>query len=144
MLKEFFQKISWYIWSPMGILSMLCIIFYSAMHYYSVSALEDAPQVNIALVNELVNIRMFSSACFCVLLGYLGVKLSGHVWPAMLVHTLAVTVLLIIDLSLQEILKEWQITLLILASVASLTGLTSAFTLFIFWMKIRLPHRKKS
>ncbi len=144
MLKDFFQKIFWYIWSPIGILSMLCIIFYSAMHYYALSALEDVPQVSMALVNELVNLRMLSSACFCVLLGYIGVKLSGHVWPAMLVHTLTVIVLLSIDFSFQEIMKDWQITLFIVASVASLTGLASTFTLFIFWIKRRFPRRKKS
>ncbi len=143
MLKDFFQRISWYIWSPMGILCMLSAIFYTILHFYAVNALQDAPQVTVALVDKIASLRMLFSGLFCVFLGYIGVRLSGHIWPAMLVHTVVVFVLLALDLSLSQMWQHWQITLLILAAVAAITGLASTLTLGLFWFKMKFPRKRR-
>ncbi len=127
----------------MGILTMLSCIFYAALHYYATSALENAPQVTVAFLDKIVTLRMFFSGLFCLLLGYLGVKLSGHIWPAMLVHTLVVFGLLVWDLPLAQMWQHWEITLLILAAVAALTGIASALTLGLFWLKMKFPRKRR-
>ncbi len=124
--------------SPMTILLALSGIFYTVMHFYAASALEGNP--SSALVEKILSLRMLFSGVFCIMLGYLGVKLSGHVWPAVVVHTGVVAALLLFDIPLEQVVQHWDITLLVLASVASLTGVAGGFTLVLFWLRMKYPR----
>ncbi len=124
--------------SPMVILGVLCAIFYSALYYYGSSVLDGT--TNIALIERVMALRMTFSGAFCVLLGYIGVKLTGHVWPAMVVHTLAVSGLLLMDVSFASMVQNWDITLLILSGVAALTGVAGGLSLALLWLRMKYPR----
>ncbi len=124
----------------MTLLLALSAIFYTAMHFYANSALDG--QVTAVLIERVFALRMLFSAIFCFLLGYMGVKLTGHVWPAMVAHAVAVTALLLVDLSLEQIMQEWEISLLIIASVASLTGVAGGLSLGLLWLRMKYPRKR--
>ncbi len=126
----------------MVILTVICAIFYTILQYYAASVLGETN--NIALIERVMALRMLFSGLFCVLLGFMGVKLTGHVWPAVLVHTAAVLVLLLLDIPWNTIVQDWEITALILAAVAALTGVAGGITLTVVWLRIKYPsHRKR-
>ncbi len=127
--------------SPMVILLVLCAIFYVMLHYYAISTLEGV--TSVAVMEKVMALRMIFSGAFCMLLGYMGVKLTGHVWPAMLVHTSVVLGLLLVDIPVMQMVQNWQLTLLILASVASLTGVAGGLTLGIFWLRMKYPRKRR-
>ncbi len=129
--------------SPMTILLVLSGVFYTVMHFYATGAMSDEATLTPALMERVLALRMVFSGAFCMLLGYMGVKLTGHVWPAMLVHTLAVAVLLLVDLPLEQVLQDWDISLLILASVASLTGVAGGLSLGILWLRMKFPRMRR-
>ncbi len=136
-----------FLWTPQLLLVLLCVIFYAALQYYTHNTLNSVGQVSVALLDKLLALRMFLSGLFCLLLGYMGVKLSGQVWPAVLIHCLVVIAILCIDLSPAQIIAHWDITLLILSAVAALTGVAGGLTLGLFWLRMRYPAffwRKKS
>ncbi len=149
MFKRHIQNFILHFWTPTFILFILSIIFYSALQYYASTALSEAEQagkVSVALHDRLLALRMMLSGIFCLLMGYMGVKLTGHIWPAVLVHSLVVAGLLVIDLPLTIIISNYDITLLILGAVAGITGLAGALTLGILWLSSRHPkffRRKK-
>ncbi len=126
--------------SPMTVLFVLSAIFYTVMHFYAANILQDSAQVTAAMVEHVLSLRMLFSGVFCVLLGYMGVKLTGHVWPAMVVHTCAVAVMLCIDLPLEQVLGHWDISLLILITVASLTGVAGGLALGLMWLRMKFPR----
>ncbi len=140
MLPSFFLRFL----SPMTILLALSAIFYTVMHFYASSALEESASLSAGLVEHVLALRMLMSGVFCMLLGYMGVKLTGHVWPAMVAHTLVVAVLLVVDLPLEQVLHDWDISLLILAAVASLTGVAGGLSLGILWLRMKFPSSSKS
>ncbi len=129
-----------HLWTPTFILFGLSIIFYGALHYYASHALEQVEQtqkMSIVLFDRILALRMFLSGLFALLIGYIGVKLTGHVWPAMLVHTITVAGLLLIDLPFKTIVQHYDITFLILSAVAAITGIAGGITLGIFWLRMR-------
>ncbi len=128
--------------SPMVILLVVSAIFYTAMQYYAGHALEGKP--TMALIERVMALRMFFSGIFCMLLGYMGVKLTGHVWPAMVAHSVVVIGLLLIDIPLEQMVQNWEITLLIVAGVAALTGVAGGISLGIFWLRMKYPRRRRS
>ncbi len=129
---------------PHLILAALCGIFYTVLYFYTQSALEDAQTKGA--VQYILQLRATFSFFFSLLLGFVGVKLSGHILPAMLVHTVIVATMLLIDVSWQQLVAEWELSLLILATIAGITGVASAVTLCIFWLMHRYQfsfRRKK-
>ncbi len=125
---------------PTIVLVALCLIFYTAMHFYAKSALEGVHTEDA--VYHILQLRVIFSLFFSLLLGFLGVKMSGHVWPAMLAHTLVVALMLLIDIPWQQLTTHWDITFLILALIAGVTGAASALTYGIFWLLHRYQFRR--
>ncbi len=122
----------------MTILLALSGIFYTVMHFYASGVL--AGTSSVPLLEKVLALRMIFSGVFCVMLGYLGVKLTGHVWPAMVVHTGVVAALLLLDIPLEQVVQHWDISVLVLASVASLTGVAGGLTLGLFWLRMKYPR----
>ncbi len=116
-------------------LFLLGIVFYVAMHYFSQGALDKA-QTEQALF-QIMFLRAAFSILFAMLLGFMGVKMTGHVWPAILVHCILVLGILTIDMSIAELVQDWEITLLIVATVGSITGIAGGLTLGIMWFRQR-------
>ncbi len=117
------------------ILFVLCLIFYSALNYYADVALEGTK--TIILVRRVLLLRLIFSVTFALLLGFIGVKISGHVWPATLVHAVVVTGMLLFDLSLNELRADWMLIVLIVGTVASITALGGGLTLAYYWLRTR-------
>ncbi len=139
-MRKYYQAVIMHLWTPTFILFGLSVIFYGALHYYASHALEQAEQtqkMNVVLFDRILALRMFLSGLFALLIGYIGVKLTGHVWPAMLVHTITVAGLLLIDLPFKIIIQHYDITFLILSAVAAATGISGGITLGIFWLRTR-------
>ncbi len=126
--------------APIIVLGALCLVFYTAMHFYAQSAMEAAQGEEA--VYHVLQLRVIFSLLFSVLLGFLGVKMSGHVWPAMLAHTLVVALMLLLDIPWEQLTAHWDITLLILGLIAGVTGVASGITLGIFWLLHRYQFRK--
>ncbi len=125
----------------MVILTVICVIFYTVLQYYATSVLGETS--NAALIERVMALRMLFSGLFCLLLGFMGVKLTGHVWPAVLVHTAAVLLLLLLDIPWNTMVQEWEITALILAAVAALTGVAGGITLALVWLRIKYPSPRR-
>ncbi len=131
----------------MGILFIMSAIFYTAIHFYTNYAIQNAgtqtPEVLASFLERLLALRMILSGCFCILIGFISVKLSGHVWPGVLIHTLVVLIIMLLDLPLEQMLTHWDITLLILATVTSITGVSGGLTLAFFWLRMKYPRRRR-
>ncbi len=117
------------------ILFALCLIFYTFMHFYSATALEGVN--NIEIFRKIILLRTIFSFIFAVLLGFIGVKITGHIWPAALVHAITVGIMLSMDLSLAEISQDWMLVLIIVSIVASITALGGGLTLAYYWLRTR-------
>ncbi len=117
------------------ILFILCLIFYAFMHFYSTNAFEGVQTIEI--VRRIILLRTVFSFIFALLLGYIGVKMTGHIWPATLVHAVVVTGMLSIDLSLAEITQDWMLVFIIVGIVASVTALGGGLTLAYYWFRTR-------
>ncbi len=138
MLKRFFQYASLYLWTPTVILFVICAIFYTALHFYASSAMDQAnltQKMSVALLDKILALRMLLCGIFCLLIGYMGVKLTGHILPATIAHTCTVAALLLVDLSFNTTITHYDITLLILGCVAAVTALAGAATLAFFWLR---------
>ncbi len=115
------------------ILFLLCLVFYTAMHYYSSSVLDGVK--SIELVRKVMFLRLIFSVSFAILLGVIGVKLSGHIWPAALVHGAVVAGMLIMDFSLKELMADWILVLMLVGTVASISALSGALMLGYYWLR---------
>ncbi len=105
------------------------------MHYYSNSALEGV--VSIHIVRNVVLLRMIFNISFAILLGVIGFKIAGRVWPAAFVHGIVVIAMLIIDTSIKEILNDWMLAVLIAGTTASITALAGGLTLAYYWFRMK-------
>ncbi len=117
------------------ILFFLCFIFYTAMHYYSTSALEGVKTIHI--VRNVMLLRTIFCVAFAIFLGFIGVKMTGHTWPAALVHGVAVMSMLAMDFSLKELLADWMLVLIIVSVTSSITALAGGLTLGYYWLRSR-------
>ncbi len=117
------------------ILFLLCIIFYAAMDYYSNNALELAK--TLPVLRKVMLLRIIFSVAFATLLGFIGVKITGHTWPAALVHAVVVASMLLMDFSIQELLADWMLALLLIGGTASITALAGGLTLSYYWLRNR-------
>ncbi len=115
------------------VLFALCTIFYVAMDYYSSSVLDGAK--NMMVIRDVMRLRIIFSVGFAILLGFMGFKITGHVWPAALVHGLVVACMLVIDLSLNELLADWMLALWLIAIPASITALSGGLALGYYWIR---------
>ncbi len=122
-------------YSEFIILFLLCLIFYSVLHFYASNAMEGTK--TIIVLRRVMLLRTIFSFVFAALLGFIGVKITGHVWPAAIVHALVVAGMLSMDLSMAEITKDWMLVLMIVAIVASITALGGGLTLAYYWFRTR-------
>ncbi len=117
------------------ILFILCFIFYGALHFYASNAMDGVKTIEV--VRRVMLLRTIFSFVFAALLGFIGVKMTGQVWPATLVHAFVVAIMLSLDLSITEMMQDWMLVLIIVGIVASITALGGGLTLAYYWFRMR-------
>lgn len=119
------------LWQALLFLSLLCALFYAAMNYYAGNALDSidglqtlsasGQQLGLAVYQRVLAVRALFSVLFCVLLGVLGWRVTGKLWPAAAVHAVAVIVMLWQAIPQEELLENWWLALGIAAMVGLFT-----------------------
>lgn len=119
------------LWQGLLFMSLLCALFYAAMNYYAGNVLDNigdlqtlsavGQQMGLAAYQRVMAVRALFSVLFCVLLGVLGWRVTGRLWPAALVHTAGVLIMLWEAIPQDMLLENWWLALCIAAVVGLIT-----------------------
>ncbi len=121
--------------SDLFVLFLLCAVFYTFVHFSAAAAIDKA--TNIQMLEQITLLRLGASAVFALFLGFVGVKISGRLWPPIFVHSAVVSAMLALDVPFEQLMHNWQITFFIVGLMASLTGVSGGAYLFFLWYKLR-------
>lgn len=114
------------------LLGIMCLIFYAALDYYAGGALNTIHSPSG--FERIMVLRAGFSVLFSVLLGVVGAKITGKIWPATMVHLVAVSFMLCMDMGIEQMLADWDISLILLGGMGTITALASAGSLFSRWV----------
>ena len=126
------------LWQALIYLGLLCALFYAALNYYSGNALSsiddiqllpvDGPRMSAAALQRLLALRAAFTVLFCLLLGFMGHRVTGKLWPAPLVHAVAAGIMLWQEVPQAILLDNIPLALGLMAVVGVLTLAGSAGT----------------
>lgn len=103
------------LWAAFLFMAFLCLCFYSVLYLCTGGAAQTLASPTRVLLS--------AGFCllFCLLLGGLGLRVTGRYWPAPVLHTAVAALLLGRDVPLAALQQDWDIALMLLATVYATT-----------------------